>query len=319
MLLCVLVAAFAGCSTPPVEGDIRIGGLKGPTSMGLVKLLEDAENGTSSIRYAFTPAGNDASVLTSALLKGELDVIAVPANVAATLYNNSNGKVRVLAVNTLGVLHIAEKGDNIHSLADLRGKTVYAMNQGTVTEYTLRHILKENGIDPDNDITIEWKNGSEAQSEVIKALNNSENGIAMLPQPALTVAMTQVSGLRDAIDLNEEWSNLENAPKLLTGVTIARTEFVEQNPALVAAFLEQYKASAAYTSTNVDEAAALIEKHGIFTAAVAKRALPDCNIVCITGAEMKNMVAAYLTVIYAQNPKAIGDKLPDDAFYYGAS
>lgn len=324
LVLTALCATFALAACParepgPEEGvTVRIGGLKGPTSMGLVKIMEDDANGASAMNYEFTVAGNDASVLTAALLKGDLDMIAVPANLAATLYNNSNGKIRVLAVNTLGVLHIAAKGVEINSVEDLRGKTVFAMNQGTVTEYTLRYLLSQNGINPDTDVTIEWKNGSEAQTEVIAALKTSENAIAMLPQPALTVAMGQVTGLADALDLNEEWAKLDGAPSLVTGVLVARTAFVEQYPGAVSAFLREYKASADYVNANVDEAASLIEKHGIFAAAVAKKALPDCSIVCLTGAEMKTAMVPYLTMIFEQNAAAVGGKMPDDTFYYGA-
>lgn len=306
------------CAEPEDVGTVRIGGLKGPTSMGLVKIMEEDDAGTSAIDYEFTVAGNDASVLTTALLKGELDMIAVPANLAATLYNNSNGKVRVLAVNTLGVLHIATKGVEVASVADLRGKTIYAMNQGTVTEYTLRYLLTQNGLNPDTDVKLEWKNGQDAQTEVIAALKQNEQAIAMLPQPALTVAMTQVTGLVDAIDFNDEWAKLENAPRLVTGVLVARTEFVESYPKTVAAFLDAYRASATYVNENVDEAATLIEKHGIFAAAVAKKALPDCNIVCITGTEMKTMLQTYLQMICDQKAAAVGGQMPDGNFYYGA-
>ncbi len=318
MLLAALLSVY-GCGGGEEPGTIRIGGLMGPTSMGLVKMMEDAETDPAANPYAFTVAGNDASVLTATLLKGELDMIAVPANLAATLYNNSNGAVRVLAVNTLGVLHIAEKGDSIRTVEDLRGKTIYAMNQGTVTEYTLRYLLTQNGIDPDTDVTLSWKNGSEAQAEVIRALNQSENGVAMLPQPALTVAMGNVSGLRDALDLNEEWEKLPDAPGLITGVMVARTEFVEKYPQTTAKFLDAYAASTAYVNANTDAAAALIGKHGIFTESVAKAALPDCNIVCIRGAEMKEAIEGYLQMIYDQNAAAVGGSMPADDFYYGVS
>ena len=324
LVLTAIFAAFSFTACPaqepqPEEGvTVRIGGLKGPTSMGLVKIMEDDANGASDMNYEFTVAGNDASVLTTALFKGDLDMIAIPANLAATLYNNSQGKIRVLAVNTLGVLHIAAKGVEINSVEDLRGKTILAMNRGTVTEYTLRYLLTQNGINPDTDVTIEWKNGSEAQTEVIAALKTSESAVAMLPQPALTVAMNQVEGLADVIDFNDEWAKLENAPKLLTGVLVARTEFVEQYPGAVATFLREYKASADYVNENTDEAATLIEKHGIFAAAVAKKALPDCSIVCISGADMKTAMVPYLTMIFEQNAAAVGGKMPDDTFYYGA-
>ena len=318
LLLCTLAVPFAitACGESEDVGSIRIGGLKGPTSMGLVKIMEDDANGTAKFDYEFTVAGNDATVLTTALLKGELDMIAVPANLASVLYNNTDGKIKVLAVNTLGVLHIAAKGESISSVADLRGKTIYAMNQGTVTEYTLRYLLKKNGINPDTEVNIVWKNGSEAQTEVIAALKTNEKAIAMLPQPALTVAMGKVEGLQDVIDFNDEWAKLPNAPKLVTGVLAVRTEFVMQYPQTVKAFLEEYKASADYVNQNTEEAAALIEEHGIFAAAVAKAALPECSITCVTGAEMQEMLSDYLMMIYDEKPAAIGGAMPNTDFYY---
>ena len=316
LVLLLVPFGLVGCAEPENVGTVRVGGLKGPTSMGLVKMMEDDANSASALDYEFTVAGNDASVLTAALLKSELDMIAVPANLAATLYNNSDGKITVLAVNTLGVLHIAAKGVEINSVEDLRGKTVIAMNQGTVTEYTLRYLLKENGIDPDTEVTFEWKNGESAQTEVIATLKNSENAIAMLPQPALTVAMNQVEGLADVLDLNEEWAKLEGAPSLVTGVLVARRDFVDAYPNTVKTFLEEYKASVDYVNANVENAATLIEKHGIFAAGVAKKALPDCNIVCITGTEMRAVLENYLLMIYEQKAAAVGGQMPTDGFYY---
>ena len=318
LVLTALVLPFGMTACAPTEDPttVRIGGLKGPTSMGLVKIMEDDANGRSRLDYEFTVAGNDASVLSAALLKGELDMIAVPANLAATLYKNTDGKVKVLAVNTLGVLHIAAKGEQISSVADLRGKTVYAMNQGTVTEYTLRYLLEENGLDPDTDVTISWKNGSEAQTEVIAALKTNEKAIAMLPQPALTVAMNQVEGLEDALDFNDEWAKLEGAPELVTGVLLARTDFVINHLSAVDTFLEEYKASADFVNENVNEAATLIEKHGIFAAGVAKKALPECSIVCLTGTEMRSILEDYLTMLYEQNPASVGGECPGTDFYY---
>ncbi|MBE6811556.1 MAG: ABC transporter substrate-binding protein [Ruminococcaceae bacterium] len=295
--------------TPSDVTTIRVAGMKGPTSIGMVKIMED---NTESGKYAFTIAGT-ADEIAPKLIKGELDIAAVPANLASVLYNKTNGAVSVLAVNTLGVLYIVEKGDSVNSLADLKGKTIYATGKGTTPEYSLRYLLTENGIDPDNDVTIEFR--SEA-TEIVSVLATAEDGIALLPQPYVTVASQKVEGLRTAINLNDEWNKLDNGSKLVTGVVVARNEFIENNPDAVTAFLDEYKQSVDYVNNNVEAAAVLVEKFDIFAAAVAKIAIPQCNIVFLDGEEMKEALTSYLTILYNQNPASIGGNLPGEDFCY---
>ncbi len=323
LVLCALLLACAvlGCTAAPDNASsapastpvtIRIAGLKGPTSMGLVKVMEDNENGKAANNYEFTVAGS-ADEITPLLTKGELDIAAVPANLASVLYNKTEGAIQLLAVNTLGVVYITEKGDSINSLADLKGKTIYATGKGSTPEYALRYILTENGIDPDKDVTLEWKS---EPTEVVALLQNAETGVAMLPQPYVTVAQTSVEGLRIAIDLNSEWEKLDNGSLFLTGVLVARKAFLEENKAAVNEFLKEYKTSTEYVNANIEEAAALVEKVGIVKAAVAQKAIPYCNITYIDGAEMKTAVAGYLKVLFDLNPASVGNALPEDGFYY---
>ena len=300
--------------TPAEKTAIRIGGLKGPTSMGMVKLMEDNEAGTTLNDYAFTIAGS-ADELTPLLTKGDLDMAAVPANLASVLYNNTDGAVQLLAINTLGVIYIVEQGDSIQSLEDLKGKTIYATGKGSTPEYGLRYILSENGINPDTDLTIEWKS---EPTEVVALMSAQEGVIAMLPQPYVTVAQTQVEGLRIAIDLNQAWDDLDNGSLFMTGALVVRTDFAKENPQAVADFLTEYQASTEYVNANNAEAAQLIEKFDIVKAAVAEKALPYCNITFIAGAEMKTATAGYLQVLFDQNEKSVGGAMPGDDFYYGA-
>lgn len=305
----------------PVEGngkteiepvEMKIGGLKGPTSMGLVNIMESVEQGEAANDYVFTIAGS-ADELTPKLIKGELDMIAVPANLGSVLYNNTNGEIQLLAVNTLGVIYIVEKGNGLQSIADLKGKTIYASGKGSTPEYSLRYLLIENGIDPDNDVNIEWKS---EHTEVVAVLSGLENGIAMIPQPFVTIAQTQIENLRVALDLTKEWDALDNGSDMITGVIVVRKEFAEQYPEQISVFLDDYKQSIDYVNNNVSEAAALIEKHGIFQAAIAEKAIPYCNIFFMEGAEMKRSMQGNLSVYFDQNPKSIGGKLPEDDFYY---
>lgn len=314
LALLLTLGVFAGCNNtaaPEEDVTVRIAGLKGPTSIGLVKLMEDNENETSKNTYEFTVAGA-ADEITPKLIKGELDIAAIPSNLASVLYNNTEGKVKVLAINTLGVVYIVDKGMNISEISDLKGKTIYATGKGSTPEYALRYVLTENGIDPDKDVTIEWKS---EPTEVV-ALLSSDNGVAMLPQPYVTVATSQVEGLNVAIDLNAEWEKLDTDSLLITGVVVARTEFIEQYPETVKKFLEEYKASTEYTETDTEKAAELVEKYGLFKAAVAKKAIPKCNITFISGEEMKTAMKEYLNILYEFNPAAVGKTLPTDDFYY---
>ena len=290
-----------------------VAALKGPTAMGLVKLMQDSESGeTSGNDYAFTLAGS-ADEVTPALIKGELDMACVPANLAAVLYGKTEGAVEVLAVNTLGVLYIVENGESVQSIADLRGQTIVAAGKGSTPEYALRYLLSENGIDPDSDVTIDWKS---EHSECVAALASGQATIALLPQPFVTVAQSKIEELRMALDLNAEWDALDNGSGLITGVIVARREVVEENPAAVNEFLKEYAASVDWVNTNTADAAALIGEYGIVDAAVAEKALPYCNIVCLTGDEMQAKLSGYLQVLYDAESASVGGALPDSSFYF---
>lgn len=290
-----------------------IAALKGPTAMGLVKLMQDSESSeTSGNDYTFTLAGS-ADEVTPALIKGELDMACVPANLAAVLYGKTNGEIEVLAVNTLGVLYIVENGESVQSIKDLAGKTIVAAGKGSTPEYALRYLLAENGIDPDSDVTIDWKS---EHSECVAALASGQATIALLPQPFVTVAQGKIEGLRMALDLNAEWDALGNGSALITGVIVGRRAVVEENPAAVNEFLKDYAASVDWVNANTAEAAALIGEYGIVDAAVAEKALPYCNIVCLTGADLLEALPGYLEVLYNANPAAVGGEMPDNSFYF---
>lgn len=293
--------------------NYSIAALKGPTAMGLVKLMKDSESGeTTGNEYTFTLAGS-ADEVTPALLKGELDMACVPANLAAVLYNKTEGEIEVLAVNTLGVLYIVENGESVHSMADLKGKTIVAAGKGSTPEYALRYLLTENGIDPDNDVTIDWKS---EHSECVAALASGQASVALLPQPFVTVAQSKIEGLRMALDLNAEWDALDNGSALITGVIVARRAVVEENPAAVEAFLKDYAASVDWVNANTVDAAALIGEYSIVDAAVAEKALPYCNIVCLMGANLLEALPGYLEVLYNASPAAVGGEMPDNSFYF---
>lgn len=297
-----------------VPASYSIAALKGPTAMGLVKLMDASDNGGETMNdYTFTLAGS-ADEVTPLLIKGELDMACVPANLASVLYNKTEGEIVVLAVNTLGVLYIVENGESVQSVADLAGKTVVAAGKGSTPEYALRYLLSENGLDPDSDLTIDWKS---EHSECVAALASGQASVALLPQPFVTVAQGKIEGLRMALDLTKEWAALDNGSQLLTGVIVARRAVVEENPGAVDAFLAEYNESVSWVNENTADAAALIGGYGIVDAAVAEKALPYCNIVCLTQYEMKDALSGYLQVLFEANPASVGGALPGDELYYG--
>ena len=323
LVMCLTLAACGGKEgeTPAEESvNVRVAALKGPTAMGMVKLMSDsdaaAESGeeTTGNTYDFTLAAS-ADEVSPKLMQGELDIACVPANLASVLYNRTDGGIVTLAVNTLGVLYIVENGNSVQSMADLAGRTIVASGKGSTPEYALRYLLTENGIDPDTGVTIDWKS---EHSECVASLASGAATIAMLPQPFVTVAQTQLPDLRVALDLTEEWDALDNGSALLTGVVVARADFVKEHPAAVSNFLEQYSASVDWVNANTAEAAELIGGYDIVDATVAEKALPYCNIVCVTGTEMMDMLSGYLSVLWEQDAESVGGGMPNDDFYYGA-
>jgi len=310
MLLCTMFVSAVAENEKPV---VRLAAMTGPTAMGLVKLLEDGEAGLSANQYDFLLAGA-ADQISPSLIQGTLDIASIPVNLAAVLNNKTNGGLTLLAVNTLGVIYIVEKGgESIQSLADLKGKTIYATGKGSTPEYNLTYLLKQQGLTLGEDVQVEWKS---EPAEVVALMSQQETAFAMLPQPYVTVAQTKVENLRVAINLTEAWDDLGLDSRMITSGIVARTAFVEEKPEAVEAFLREFAASVQYVNEDVAGAAALIEELGIVNAAVAQKALPYCNIVCLTGDEMQQALSGYLQVLYDLNPAAVGGKLPGDDFYY---
>ena len=316
MLLALGACASAETTETAEKTVIRIGSLKGPTTMGIVKLMQDDKAETSVNDYEFTMAGT-ADEIVPLLMKGELDAALVPANLASVLFNKTKETeqaIQVVGINTLGVLYVIEAGETIQTVEDLRGKTIYSTGKGTTPEYGLNYVLSMNGIDPAKDVTVEFK--SEA-TEVAAALANGAASIAVLPQPFVTATMMQNENLRIALSLTDEWAKVNKESAMLTGVAVVRKAFIEENPEAVAAFLTEYAASTEYVNANAAEAAEWIAELGIVAKApLAQKAIPACNIVMITGEEMKTKVSGYLTALFEQNPAAVGGELPDDAFYF---
>jgi len=297
------------------DGGIRLAVLSGPTGVGAAKLLDHIDNDPAALQgsgYSYTIA-NDNSELVAGLSNGDIDIATVASNVAVNLYNKTDGGVKIIAVGTLGVLHILEGNgtSNISSMSDLSGKTIYAAGQGANPEYILRYLLQEYGLD---DVEVVFADPGEISAKLL----TGEIECAMLPVPAATAAIAKGEGkVRQAIDLTEAWDALRNGSQLIMTAVVARAEFAEANPDLVTAFLDDYEASIDYVVNNVDEAAEIIAGLGITpSAGIAKQAIPQCHLAFISGMDMVASISDYYSVLYSVDPAAVGGSLPDDAIYW---
>ncbi len=292
------------------EDVVRVGSLKGPTTMGIVNLMSESEAGTAEGSYEFTMSAEPSEVMAS-MVAGDLDIAMVPSNVAAVMNNKVEGGVSVIDINTLGVLYCVTGDESITSIADLSGKTVLTTGQGATPEYTMNYLLEQNGV---TDCTLEFK--SEA-TEIAALLAEDSDQIAILPQPFVTVAEAQNEELATAFSLTDEWDAVSDGSQLITGVTVVTNSFLEEHQEEVELFIKEHEESAALATSDVATTAELVAQYGIIEKApVAEKAIPYCNIVCITGEEMKTSLSGFLEVLYEQDPTSVGGSLPSDDFYF---
>jgi len=302
--------------------EVNFAALSGPTGVGAAQMLyahgvpeggQDHAPAAMVVNYSIA-ASNDE--ITPALINGTLDIAAVATNLAANLSAKTEGGVQVLCLNTLGVLYILEKGDTVHDLADLAGKTLYAPanTKGANPEHILNHLLLKNGVDP-SQVNVEWL----TPQEITVKMTTEEAGICMLPVPAATAVLVKDPTVREAISLSKAWEDTEGSP-LPMGCIVARTDFIEENPDAVAKFLEIYENSVTYIAdeANRADAAEKVAQLGITpSAGIAARAIPQCNLTFMAGQEMKDVLECYYAVLFQDAPNSIGGEMPYGSFYYG--
>lgn len=298
----------------PAGETVRLGILKGPTGIGAAALLQDNQDGKTVNSYEVTVAA-EATEIVSMVAAGQLDLAAVPTNAAAALYNKTQGGVRILALNTAGVLYILEQGDTVHSMADLKGKTIYAVGQGANPEYVLRHLLAENGLKDGEDVTVEFLDSAELTTKAAAG----EIEVCMLPVPAVTTVLMKNGNMRSALDLTEEWDKLGNGSTLTMGCVIAPASYVQDHPQAVADFLKEYEASIRFVKEDPATGAGYCELFEIVpNSKVAEKAIPDANLIFVSGADIRPAIEGYYKVLFDSDPKSIGGALPGDDFYPAA-
>jgi NitT/TauT family transport system substrate-binding protein len=300
----------------PMPVTVTIASLKGPTTMGLVGLMDDAAKGKAAEDYQVTMYGAPDEVVPL-VAQGKVDMALIPSNMAAVLYaktKDSDAALSVLAINTLGVLNIVESGDTVKSIADLKGKTIYSTGKGASPEYVLNYLLTQAGLTPGEDVDVQYLS---EHTEVVAQLTSTPGSIGVLPQPFVTIAEAKSPDLRTALDLTEEWAKVSPDSQLITGVVVVRNAFAEEHPEAVAQFMEDYSASTQWVNASPGEAAPLIVDAGIVPdPALAEKAIPHCYITFVAGSEMKASLSGYLQVLFDADPKSVGGTMPGDDFYF---
>lgn len=325
MVIISLMVMFSACNkpvtppdgnenTPAPKSSMAVSALNGPTGMGMVKLMKDSDDGKSAINYDFSLVSSPDEMVGK-IVNGEVDVAAVPINLAMVLYNRTGGKVQLAAVNTLGVLYVLEKGNSINSISDIKGKKVYVSGKGSMPEYVFQYLLSKNNLEVDKDVEVDFKL---QHADLATAVAAGDADIALLPQPHVSTAMLKNQDVRIALDLNEEWKKaFNNEGELYMGAIIVQKEFAQNNKETLDTFLDEYKASVDFVNNNQEEASELIEKYKILpNKEIAKKAIPNSNIVYIDAKDVKASVDKVYEVLFSFDPKSVGGKLGDDQFYY---
>lgn len=325
-----LALGVSGCGSKPAAGGssssdgdsadssasssrqkVRVGALKGPTSIGLAYLMDQASSGKAAEDYEFTVAASPDAILPS-IIKGDLDIACVPANAAAVLYDKTKGKVSVIDVNTLGVLSVVTADTSIKDFMDLGGRTVYSTGKGASPEYVMRDLLDKAGIA--DGVTLEFK--SEA-TEVVSLLAQDASAVAVLPQPFVTAALAKNSSLSAPIDLNDVWDKYNPDSKFVMGVTIAQNELIQKYPDVVKTFMKEQAASVKEANDDPEAVAPMVVKAGILdNEKIVAKAIPGSHVVCITGDEMSDDLSGFLSVLYDVDSSSVGGELPPENFYY---
>lgn len=307
-------SSAAATSVSKTGVDVRVATLKGPTSIGLASLMTKAKAGQTASNYSFTVTEAISDDVVPGIVKGTYDIALVPANVASVLYNKTNGGISAIDINTLGVLSVVTGDSSINSIADLAGHTVYMTGKGATPEYVMNYLLDKAGVS--DSVTLEYK--SEA-TEVAAALNADTKAIGILPEPYVTAVTTKNSALSARVSLDSAWNAAagDTGSRMVTGVTVVRNEFLQAHPDVVKEFVAEQKASVEAVKADPEgNAQAIVDAGIVDNASVAAKAVPNCNLACITDTEMQTALTGYYNVLYMADPSSVGGTLPADNFYW---
>lgn len=308
IVLLMIVGMTASCQKAKFDGTVNVAILNGTTGFGMAKLMNDNANNTSKNQYNFS-VQTDATLIIAGISSGQYDIAALPTNAAANLYNKTNGGVQIIAINTLGVLYLLEKGNSIDDISDLDGKTVYCPAQNPA--FISKAIFDKYNVNVKIDST------TFAKPDMLReAVAAGLVDYAILPEPMVTIATKANTSYKVALDLTEEWNKVFD-DELVQGCVVVRTEFAKNYPGTVNAFLKEYEKSIDYLNENVEQSAKYIKEYGIFANEnVAKLAIPNCNVEYMDGKDMKSAMSDFIEVMNEVAPASIGNAIPKDDFYY---
>lgn len=292
---------------------VRVAGLKGPTSMGMIQLFEEYKNPSEGVNFEYV-SESAPDLLVGKLIKGELDFAAVPTNLASIIYNKTEGKYQLTNINTLNVLYVLTNGSDVDSIESLKGKTIHVSGKGATPDYMIRYLLSKNGLDPEKDVILDF---SLDHASLAQAITAGDVEIAVLPQPFVTSVQLGNSDVKIGIDLLEAWEDVAGDALFAMGGLVVRTEFAKNNPDIVENFLSAYKDSVTFVNENPQEASLLVEKYGVLPKAkLAEVAIPKSNIVYMDALNNQPAIEEYYSILLDFNKASIGGQLPKDDFYY---
>lgn len=314
LVIILLLGLLAGCTTEESAGqpiDVTIAGLKGPTSIGMIKMFDKVSLQGDKYNVEYIAEGAPDS-LTGKIINGDIQISSLPINLASVLYNKTQGKVQLLAVNTIGNLYIVGSED-LDSIEDLDGKTLGMSAKGSTPDYAMNYILKENGLEGKTELDYAHDHASLAQTVIAE-----DTKFALLPQPFVTQTMMKNENVKMLIDLNEAWGHATNeSSELYTGCIVVNKEFAENNPDFIRDFLKEYEESVNWVLANPKDASLLVEKHEVMPSAqLVEKAIPYCGITFQKARDAKEGLNAFYKILFDSNPASIGGKMPDDEFYF---
>ncbi len=299
---------------PDKTTPFKITVISGTTGMGFAQMMDNAKKGTALFPYTFDVVSG-ADVVAPAIINGTADIAAVPTNLAAVLYQKTKGEIQILATNTQGVLYLIENGETVNSMADLSGKTVYCCQQGANPEYITSYLLKESGLEVGKDVFLDFTYNS--PDELATAIATGAVDLAVLPEPKVTATLSQNESLRRAINFSDVWKDVTGGLPLIQGVIVGRKSFIEAHPAEVALFVREYNTSIEFVNRCPEDASKIIEEFGIIPkAALALKAIPNCNIAYSTALSAKDSLMGFFSVLHEANPASVGGQLPDEGIIY---
>lgn len=307
----LIALSLGGCGTPSPEGHLTIATLKGPSSMGMIRLIDSlSRDSHAQIQVEIL---NEPLQVRKMMIDGTAGFAILPSTMAAITYNKGMD-YRLVAVPVWGTLYLVGSDTTMTEWENLRGKRVYVMARGMTPDVLFRYLLQKNGLDPDRDLTLDYS--FPTHIDLAQAVNARQAELAVISEPLASLAIKNNPALRRIFSMNDEWSRFEGIPIAETAF-LAKAEVLENHREMVEKLLDSYAASTEWVNAHPDSAAALIVRYGILPDSMAAlHAIPRINLKFARARTVEQEVREYFEVFYKMNPEIIGGKMPDENFIY---